>query len=89
LFLIKIKLTIPFLIIEYFPCASQENLPSGNPPDLSSKVRLKHPDHVCFMVQRNADEEVSDEEEEEEEEEDEDEESEEDGGMKYCRPIII
>lgn len=62
----------------------QESLPGGKPPDLGCKVRLKHPDHVCFLVRKNApeEEEGSDDEEDEEDEEDEGESAEEEGEMK-------
>ncbi|XP_071448060.1 ribosomal oxygenase 2-like [Hetaerina americana] len=30
----------------------QDCIPEGAPPDLGCKVRLRYPDHVCFLIQR-------------------------------------
>ncbi|XP_046387189.1 ribosomal oxygenase 2-like isoform X2 [Ischnura elegans] len=36
--------------------ALRECIPDGPPPDLGCKVRLRFPDHVCFLIQRNVEE---------------------------------
>jgi hypothetical protein len=47
--------------------ALRECLPIGKPPDLHSKVRLKYPEHLCFLIRKNPPnpEELEDEEDEE------------------------